>query len=101
MKKLSLILVILLTLVVAAPVTSTFASTEPSKTSEQTVTEKININVASKIELTQLPGIGPKTADKILSYRKENGKFQKVEDLLNVKGIGEKKLSKIKPLVTL
>jgi competence protein ComEA len=62
--------------------------------------QKININTASVDELTQLPGIGPKTAQRIVEWRKDNGKFQKVDDLMAVKGIGEKKLARLKPLVT-
>jgi len=63
--------------------------------------EKININTASISELTRLPGIGPKTAEKIYEYRKRFGKFKAVEELLNVKGIGPKKLERIRPYVTL
>ena len=50
---------------------------------------KVNINKASKDELTQLDGIGPAKAEEIVAYRKKNGKFEKAEDLMNVTGIGE------------
>ncbi len=50
---------------------------------------KVDINKASEEELTQLVGIGPSKAAKIVEYRKKNGKFQKPEDLMNVTGIGE------------
>jgi len=56
---------------------------------------KININAATSEELQTIPGIGVVTAEKIVTYRKENGKFQSIEDLLNVSGIGEKSLEKI------
>jgi competence ComEA-like helix-hairpin-helix protein len=59
----------------------------------------LNVNTASKQELMKLPGIGEATAERILLYREENGRFRKIEDLKNVKGIGEKKFLKIKPLV--
>jgi competence ComEA-like helix-hairpin-helix protein len=55
----------------------------------------ININTAEKVELTELPGIGESTAEKIIVYRKEKG-FKKREDIMNVKGIGNKKYDKLK-----
>lgn len=61
---------------------------------------KININTATLLQLIQLPGIGEKTADAILAYRKENGGFQKVEELLEVDGIGEKKFRQIEEFIT-
>jgi comEA protein len=63
--------------------------------------EKININKASISELTRLPGVGPRIAEKIYEYRKQVGKFKSVEELLNVKGIGPKKLEKMRPYITL
>ena len=57
---------------------------------------KIHINTASEKEILQLPGIGPAKAAAIIAYREEHGPFQKVEDLSNVTGIGEKTLEKIK-----
>jgi len=59
----------------------------------------LDINTATAEQLQQLPGIGEKIADRIVKYRKENGPFSKAEGLLNVEGIGEKKLEKIKPLI--
>ena len=57
----------------------------------------VNINTADKELLTQLPGIGPVTADIILKYRKDNGQFKSVDELTKVKGIGNKTLEKLKP----
>jgi len=62
--------------------------------------EKININLASKAELETLPGIGPILAERIIQYREEKGNFSSLSDLLEVKGIGEKKLEKIKDKIT-
>ncbi|MFX3624462.1 MAG: helix-hairpin-helix domain-containing protein [Ectobacillus sp.] len=61
-----------------------------------TVQQKIAINIASKEELQNIPGIGPAKAERIIRYREEHGPFRKVEDLLEVEGIGEKSLEKIK-----
>lgn len=61
------------------------------------VPQLININLASVVELEQLPGVGPATAKAIVSYREKNGAFLKVEDLLKVRGIGPAKLSEILP----
>jgi competence protein ComEA len=55
----------------------------------------IDLNTASKSALMNIPGIGPSTAEKILEYRKENT-FMNIEDIMNVKGIGEKKYEKMK-----
>jgi comEA protein len=63
--------------------------------------EKININKASIPELTRIPGVGPRIAERIYEYRKQVGKFKSVEELLNVKGIGPKKLEKMRPYITL
>jgi competence protein ComEA len=60
---------------------------------------KVNINTASVEDLQQLHGIGPAKAEAIIAYREEHGPFQKIEDLLNVTGIGEKSLEKIKDQV--
>ncbi len=57
----------------------------------------IDINAASAQELARLPGIGPATAERIIEYRKLNGRFQTVDDLTKVKGIGAKKLEKLRP----
>ena len=56
----------------------------------------ININTATQTELEELPGIGPSIASSIITYRKENGKFNNIEELKNVSGIGEAKYNKVK-----
>jgi competence protein ComEA len=59
----------------------------------------VNLNAATVDQLETLPGIGRKTAERILEYRTKSGGFKKIEELMNVKGIGEKSFLKIKPLI--
>jgi len=73
-----------------------FQSTNEDKDSPK----KININLATSEELQTLSGIGPSKADAIISYREENGQFKSIEGLLEVSGIGEKSLEKLKEEVT-
>jgi comEA protein len=61
----------------------------------------ININTAGATELQQVPGIGPSTAQKILDTRKSYGAFKSVDDLLAIKGIGPKKLEKMRKYLTI
>ena len=61
----------------------------------------VNINIAdAKTLARELDGIGPAKAQAIVDYRQKNGAFKKIEDLMNVRGIGEKSFLKLKPLVT-
>ncbi|WP_438346911.1 ComEA family DNA-binding protein [Paenibacillus sp. FA6] len=69
--------------------------------SEVSNNNKINVNTAGLSQLKQLPGIGEKKAQAILDYRNEKGPFQKISDLVNVKGIGAKMMEKITPNVEL
>lgn len=61
------------------------------------LTSPVNINVASAGDLVAVPGVGPVTAGRIVEYRAAHGKFQSVDELLNVKGIGKVKLEQMKP----
>jgi competence protein ComEA len=60
----------------------------------------LDLNTASVTDLESLPGVGRQTAERIVEYRQKNGAFKKVEELMNVKGIGEKSFLKLKPLIT-
>ena len=88
---------------IEAQTNSQIASTQETtkqNTQKQTST-KININKATQAELENLPGIGPSTASKIVTYREENGKFESIENIKDVSGIGDAKYNSIKDLITI
>ncbi len=60
----------------------------------------VNLNSATATQLQELPGIGAKTAERIIEYRQKKGPFKKIEELMNVKGIGEKSFLKLRPQIT-
>ena len=64
------------------------------------VTTRLNLNTSSRSKLETLPGIGVVLADRIVHYRATYGSFTHIDDLVNVSGIGEKRLRKLKPFVT-
>lgn len=66
----------------------------------QAQTQLVNLNKASSEELQLIRGVGPVIAGRILEYRQANGDFQKVEDLVNVPGIGEAKFQQVKSQIT-
>lgn len=98
------VVLVVLSLGIAAPVLTAFSTQDA--TSRQTVkptptdAPAINLNSATAAELEKLPGVGPATAARIVEYRQKNGAFKKVEDLMNVRGIGEKTFLTLKPLIT-
>lgn len=65
-----------------------------------TASGMININTADSTALQEIPGVGPATADKIIAYRNENGRFASKEDIKNVSGIGDKTYEKMKDKIT-
>lgn len=73
----------------------------PLCASETAPKKPINLNTATATELMQLPHVGAKTAERIISFRKQHGNFRRVEEIMNVKGIGEKSFAKMKPYLTL
>jgi competence protein ComEA len=64
------------------------------------VSKPLNINTASAAELDALPGVGAKTAALIVEYRQKNGPFKKIEELMNVRGVGEKNFLKLKDQIS-
>ena len=60
----------------------------------------VNLNTATVAELEKLPGIGQKVAARIAEYRQKNGAFKKIEELMNVQGIGEKSFLQLRSRIT-
>ena len=83
---------------IATAMQSTAAAKPPAKAAAPH--GPVNINTASAADLDALPGIGAKTAALIVEYRQKNGPFKKIEDLMNVRGVGEKNFLKLKPQIT-
>jgi competence protein ComEA len=86
-------------LVLAVPTSASPIQEKPADLKAAPV-QVININTAPAEQLERLPGVGPKTAARIIEYRQKNGGFKKVEELMNVRGIGEKAFLKMKPQLT-
>jgi len=84
----------------AAPPAAVAQTVRAASAKAATTTGIVNINTASAIDLEALPGIGAKTAARIVDYRQKNGPFKKIEELMNVRGVGEKNFLKLKPQIT-
>ncbi len=99
MQRLSFVLGVLMVFALALPATAQEKAEKP-KPSAASASSPINLNTATVAQLETLPGIGARTAQLIVEHRQKNGGFKKVEELMNIKGIGEKSFLKIKALVT-
>ena len=76
---------------------SAAAQSSKGKSSRETKRVVLDINRATTADYEKLPGIGPELARRIVAYRKEHGAFRRVEDLLVIRGMGEKKWRDIRP----
>ena len=84
--------------VAAAPTDAQTTAAPPSKVAGAAAA--INLNTATVAQLQELPGLGARTAERIVEYRQKNGGFKKIEELMNVRGVGEKSFLKLKALIT-
>jgi len=84
----------------AAAASAQNKATTPKAAATATATAPVNLNTATVEQLATIPGVGPRMAERIIDYRQKNGGFKKVEDLMNVSGVGEKSFLKMKPLIT-
>ena len=75
------------------------ADGEEAKPADGNASRQIDINKATAVELTAIPGVGNAIATRIVEFREKQGPFSRVEDLLKIKGIGEKSFQKIRPHV--
>ncbi len=96
-------------LVITVPILGLLAVSAPAISEQQrdarrapraTVVSPVDLNTASIAELETLPGVGRRTAERIVEYRQKHGGFKKIEELMNVQGIGEKSFLKLKDLIT-
>ena len=94
-----MVLVGVVAFLVSSPVHAKSKGAKAATKAASKVSSPLNLNTATAKDLQVLPGIGPKIADRIVKYREKNGPFSSVDDLKAVKGIGDKKLEKIRPFL--
>ena len=90
----------LVSLMAAAPHAAPAQTAARAAAREAVPAHVVNLNTATSEDLEALPGIGAKTAARIIEYRQKNGPFKKVEELMNVRGIGEKSFLKLKAQIS-
>jgi competence protein ComEA len=93
-----LVLLALSTLFAAHPLAQSGTAAKDTRMAAPLPT--INLNTATQAELEALPGVGARVAARIIDYRKEKGPFKKIEELMNVQGIGEKSFLRLRPQLT-
>ncbi len=100
MTRINVGLIVLALALVGGPVVAAQQGSETPPTKATAAIAVVNLNTATVAQLDTLPGVGPKVAARIVEYRQKNGPFKKIEELMNVKGIGEKNFLRLKPHIT-
>jgi competence protein ComEA len=100
MTRTSVLALVALLAALAAPAAAAQQAATPQPAPAAKAEAVVNLNTATAVELESLPGIGKSTAQRILEYRQKSGGFKKIEELMNVKGTGEKSFLKIKNRLT-
>ena len=85
---------------ITAPAGFVFGEVPAPNQEAESSTSLVGLNTATGPELEALPGVGPALAARIIEYREANGGFKKLEDLMNVRGIGERTFLRLRPLVS-
>ena len=98
MRQLTFVLCLAVLLIAAPPIHAQSSAAKAAASSS--LGAPLNLNTATAAQLEDLPGVGASTAKRILEYRQKNGPFKKIEELMNIQGIGEKSFLKLKPLIT-
>ncbi len=96
--------VLAVAVVLASPLTPAVGGAEwpgPVQEQNQNAPKPVDVNTATAEELQSVPGIGETLAKRIVEFRQEHGPFEKVDDLLNVRGIGVTSLDKLRPFLTI
>ena len=99
MKRSILTIAVIVSIVATGVVMARAEEPVQQSSSQPPAAAALNLNTATQAELEKLPGVGAATAKQIIEYRQKNNGFKKVEELMNIKGIGEKSFLKLKPLV--
>lgn len=96
----SMLVLVAAVVFISSPLAAAQRATKPPMAAAVVSTDVINLNSATAAQIASLPGIGPKTADLVVQYRTKNGPFKKIEEIMNVRGVGEKSFLKIKDRLT-
>ncbi len=93
-------LFVLALIMLLAPAVEAQAPRANAPASAAAAAAKVDLNTATGEELESLPGVGPRTAELIIEYREQHDGFEKIEELMNVRGIGERTFLRLRSLIT-